>query len=122
MKIDGNNNIFFDLPFDTEIIEKNFLCFSFFILLFSVNILAQSFELKGTVTDTLGNPLSGVNIVVIGKDIGAASDYEGNYSIKNIVKRFPDQKRNKIPYLLFNLGYRKFGKITSKVRHLGLMN
>lgn len=38
--------------------------------------------------------------------------YKQIYSLKNIIKRIPDSKQQKIPYLLFNLFYRKYGKFT----------
>ena len=39
--------------------------------------------------------------------------YSSFYSIKNIIRRFPTNKKQRVPYLLFNLFYRKFGKLTS---------
>jgi len=41
--------------------------------------------------------------------------YKEVYSIKNIIKRLPRHKRQWIPYLAFNLFYRKFGKLTEWV-------
>lgn len=38
--------------------------------------------------------------------------YKEVYSFKNILKRLPGHKRQWIPYLAFNLFYRKFGKLT----------
>lgn len=38
--------------------------------------------------------------------------YKEVYSFKNILKRLPRHKRQWIPYLAFNLFYRKFGKVT----------
>ncbi len=48
--------------------------------------------------------------------------YEDFYSIKNIIKRLPDDRNQRVPYLLFNFVYRKFGKIASKIAGFGLMN
>lgn len=48
--------------------------------------------------------------------------YDQFYSIKNIIKRIPDNEMQKKPYLLFNLAYRKFGKFTSVIGKLGLMS
>ena len=48
--------------------------------------------------------------------------YKNFYSFKNILKRMPKSKQRRMSYLLFNLGYRKFGKITSMLGKLGLMN
>jgi radical SAM superfamily enzyme YgiQ (UPF0313 family) len=48
--------------------------------------------------------------------------YDQFYSWKNILRRLPRDRSQWKPYLLFNLGYRKFGKITSQLSKLGLMN
>jgi len=48
--------------------------------------------------------------------------YEDFYSIKNIIKRLPQDRSQRVPYLLFNFGYRKFGKLASKIASFGLMN
>jgi len=44
--------------------------------------------------------------------------YERFYSFRNIRKRLPEARQNRLPYLLFNLGYRKFGKFTSAFARL----
>jgi TonB-linked SusC/RagA family outer membrane protein len=56
-------------------------CLLLFQLL-SLNVLAQTGEVKGKVTDSQG-PLSGVSVQVQGKNIGVATDAEGNYSIQS---------------------------------------
>lgn len=48
--------------------------------------------------------------------------YKEFYSFKNIIKRMPDDISQWVPYLLFNLVYRKFGKVTSGIAKFGLMN
>ena len=48
--------------------------------------------------------------------------YKKFYSFSNIFRRMPESPRLKVPYLLFNLFYRKFGKATSLAAHLGLLN
>ncbi len=48
--------------------------------------------------------------------------YKEFYSIKNIIKRIPDTPAQRIPYLLFNILYRKYGKPISKLAAMGLMN
>lgn len=45
--------------------------------------------------------------------------YKEVYSFKNIMKRLPKSKKQWIPYLAFNLFYRKFGKFTELVCHIG---
>jgi len=46
--------------------------------------------------------------------------YSSFYSMRNIIRRMPDDSR-RIPYLLFNLGYRKWGKAVSLLGRIGLM-
>jgi iron complex outermembrane receptor protein len=60
------------------------LSFSIFVFLINLNLPAQTFEIKGTITDFLGNPLPRVNVIVIETKTGDATDLEGNYSIKNV--------------------------------------
>lgn len=47
--------------------------------------------------------------------------YNDFYSVQSILKRRPKSRKQWIPYFLFNFGYRKFGKITSKIGTLGFM-
>jgi len=47
--------------------------------------------------------------------------YDDFYSLKNIYKRRPDNRNLLMPYFLFNLGYRKYGKVTSLLGQMGLM-
>lgn len=49
--------------------------------------------------------------------------YRDFYSMKNILKRMPAGHQTRLPYLLFNLGYRKYGKIAALLANqLGLMS
>lgn len=49
-------------------------------------LTAQSGILKGTVTDKLTNePIIGANIVLVGKDLGTASDIDGTYIFEGLV-------------------------------------
>jgi radical SAM superfamily enzyme YgiQ (UPF0313 family) len=48
--------------------------------------------------------------------------YREFYSFRNIWKRLPQNKTILASYLLFNLAYRKFGKLTSLLGKLGLMS
>jgi radical SAM superfamily enzyme YgiQ (UPF0313 family) len=47
--------------------------------------------------------------------------YSDFYSFNNIIRRKPDNKALVAPYFIFNLGYRKFGKLTSGLGKIGLM-
>lgn len=48
--------------------------------------------------------------------------YDEFYSFWSIAQRLPACHASRVPYLLFNLGYRKFGKVTSWLKYAGLMN
>lgn len=48
--------------------------------------------------------------------------YREFYSMGNILKRMPRSGRMVAPYLMFNLGYRKFGRLTALAGRLGLMS
>jgi len=47
--------------------------------------------------------------------------YNTLYNYKNIYKRMPETLTRKIPYLLFNLGYRRHGKLVARVAKHRLM-
>ena len=47
--------------------------------------------------------------------------YKEFYSFKNIFRRMPQSRRQVVPYLLFNLAYRKFGKATAVLARVGLL-
>jgi outer membrane receptor for ferrienterochelin and colicins len=65
---------------------QNFLmrCCIFSLVAFSAIGYSQSYKINGTVIDSSGNPLIGVNIFLIGQEKGAASDVKGDYTIGNI--------------------------------------
>ena len=44
--------------------------------------------------------------------------YKHFYSFRNIIRRFPRHKKQQIAYLLFNFGYRKFGRLTALLTRL----
>lgn len=53
-----------------------------FLLLFTaVSVAAQSYTLRGTVTDRTGEPLTGVSINIKGNKGGAQTDIDGKFSI-----------------------------------------
>ncbi|MGQ1890741.1 SusC/RagA family TonB-linked outer membrane protein [Thermophagus sp. OGC60D27] len=65
-----------------DVLKKGF-CFALTFFL-SVSFVAMSQEIRvtGTVTDTNGGPLPGVNIVVQGTTTGTITNVEGQYSIE----------------------------------------
>lgn len=48
--------------------------------------------------------------------------YKEFYTFRNIWRRMPEHRRQVAPYLLFNLVYRKFGRVTATVARLGLLS
>lgn len=63
-------------------IQKKLL---FILFILPLSLFAQS-SLKGTVLDNLGQTLPGVNILVKGTQNGAATDFDGNFTINNLNK------------------------------------
>lgn len=64
--------------------KRSLLVVALVLLGFS-GAFAQSGKIAGTVTDAETNqPLPGVNVVVVGTDLGAATDAKGNYTILNV--------------------------------------
>jgi len=60
---------------------KIFIKTQVLVLLFlSLGIFAQQ-NVSGLVTDTQGNPLPGVNVIIQGTSIGVSSDFDGNFQI-----------------------------------------
>ena len=48
-------------------------------LLISASSFAQT-VISGTVTDNLGDPIPGANILIVGSTSGTTSDFDGNFS------------------------------------------
>jgi hypothetical protein len=49
-----------------------------------VALLPQSLSINGYIADTTGTPLPGVNVTLIGTNLGTAADFNGRFSIKNL--------------------------------------
>lgn len=47
--------------------------------------------------------------------------YREFYSFRNIWRRLPRSRRQRVPYLLFSIGYRKFGWMTALLARVGLL-
>lgn len=52
-----------------------------FMIMWSSSMFSQSKIISGTLTDSNGLPLPGVSVVVLGKNVGTQTDFDGNYSI-----------------------------------------
>ncbi|MGI6066027.1 MAG: B12-binding domain-containing radical SAM protein [Bacillota bacterium] len=92
-------------------------------------VLYQRFLEEGRITDFDLSHYNTSNVVFTPKRMtqeellkGYLWIYKEFYSFKNISKRIPDHPKQKVPYILFNLCYRKFGKVISKIASFGLMN
>ncbi|SDX94180.1 TonB-linked outer membrane protein, SusC/RagA family [Lutibacter oricola] len=64
---------------------KSFII-TFILSFMGLYVSAQTYELKGTVTDATGMPLPGVTIVVKDTSKGASTDFDGNFIIANVNK------------------------------------
>ena len=62
--------------------RRGFLVAFFAIL--SISVFAQGKSVTGTVTDKDGEPLVGVSVLIKGTSLGAATDLDGNYTLKNV--------------------------------------
>ncbi|MGK0385597.1 MAG: Ca-activated chloride channel family protein [Patiriisocius sp.] len=51
------------------------------LLLFTTTLFGQQLKVSGTISDTSGLPLPGVNIIVKGTTYGTQADFNGNYAI-----------------------------------------
>lgn len=58
--------------------------FFLFTWLLSLGLLAQNITVRGTVTDTSGEPLIGVTVQVQGTQTGTVTDPEGKFSLNNV--------------------------------------
>ena len=84
--------------------------------------LYENLHKQGRITDFDLSKYNTANVVYRPKNMTQEELYEGYlwiykevYSFKNIIKRLPSSKKQWIPYLAFNLLYRRFGKLTEKV-------
>ena len=92
-------------------------------------ILFKRFDREGRIVDYDWSHYNTSNVVYQPKNMSASELYDGYirlynefYSLKNILRRMPTDRRQRVPYLLFNLGYRKYGKLTSRMARWGFMN
>ena len=64
---------------------KYFIIFLILLLLLSQTIFAGTTgKISGIITDEIGEPMPGVNVMIVGTTMGAASDINGEYFILNI--------------------------------------
>lgn len=66
----------------SPIMRKAFL--TLIALFMAIPGFAQNIDVTGTVIDNTGEPLIGVTVLVAGTSNGAATDIDGNFSLKNV--------------------------------------
>ena len=91
--------------------------------------LHQQLQREGRIIDRDGTHYNTSSVVYTPMNMTREQLYKGYrwiyrqfYSYKNILKRLPEDRTQRLPYLLFNLIYRKHGKLTSQIARLGFMN
>ncbi|HKJ07234.1 MAG TPA: SusC/RagA family TonB-linked outer membrane protein, partial [Flavobacteriaceae bacterium] len=62
---------------------KSFIL-TFILSFMSLYVTAQTYEIKGTVTDASGEPLPGVTVLVKNTTNGASTDFDGIFTIANV--------------------------------------
>jgi len=55
---------------------------SFILSLLTLSVSAQNRNVSGSVKDTSGEPMIGVNVKVMGTTVGTITDFDGNYTIQ----------------------------------------
>ena len=78
--------------FKQLISKKTLLFFVGLFCMLSIQVFAQNINVTGTVTDSDGQPLPGVTVVIKNTSIGTATDGNGAYSLSvadgNVVLTF----------------------------------
>lgn len=55
------------------------------LLTFSLCIYSQNITVRGSITDTSGDPLIGVTVKIQGSSTGTITDFDGNYELTNVL-------------------------------------
>lgn len=87
--------------------------------------LYRRFRESGRITDEDLSHYNTAHVVFEPANMTAKELYEGYlnvykevYSFRNILRRCPESRKQRIPYFLFNFFYRKYGKFTEKLCRL----
>ena len=87
--------------------------------------LYRHMEAAGRITDHDLKRYNTAHVVFQPQDMNPEELYRGYrrmyrrfYSFRSIYRRLPVQNKQRMPYLLFNLLYRKFGRLTSAVSRI----
>jgi TonB-linked SusC/RagA family outer membrane protein len=77
------NTIFFGMDVSYELLDKQIIIKKESTIKAEKPINTnQQIEIKGKVTDSFGNPLPGVNIIIVGTVKGTGTDFDGNYTLE----------------------------------------
>ncbi|TDQ33121.1 TonB-dependent receptor [Zeaxanthinibacter enoshimensis] len=71
------------------------------LLLLSLGAYAQT-EVRGTVTDSNGDPIPGANVVIVGKAVGTVTDFDGNFVLETSVEPPFTIQVSSIGFTLYN--------------------
>ena len=71
-----------NLKLIVDLIKTNLLVWS--IILSFTNAYSQTTSVSGTVTDSNGIHLPGVNVIVKGMTLGASTDFDGYYILNSL--------------------------------------
>lgn len=92
-------------------------------------VLYKQLEKEGRIIDHTPTLYNTSNVVYHPKQMTVTELKEGYlwiykefYLLKNIRKRFPENKSIRKAYIMFNFGYRKYGRFTSLIGKLGIMH
>ncbi len=87
--------------------------------------LYRRFRESGRITDEDLSHYNTAHVVFEPANMTAKELYEGYlnvykevYSFRNILRRCPESRKQRVPYFLFNFFYRKYGKLTEKLCRL----
>lgn len=91
-------------------------------------VLYKEMEAAGRITDWNPAHYNTSHVVFAPKGMtpeqlreGYLEIYKKFYTVRNIFRRLPESRKQRAPYLLFNLCYRKLGKPFGKIGSWGLM-
>ena len=118
--LDGDDASTFDRTLDWLIKMRIETLTSHILTPYPGTELYRSMKTAGRIVDFDLKKYNTANVVFTPMGMTAEELYKGYrrmyrefYSFKNIIRRFPKNKIQHVPYLLFNLFYRKFGRLTS---------
>lgn len=117
--LDGDDSTTFKTTLDWIVKNKIETVTSHILTPYPGTKLYEDFLANGRITDFDFSKYNTANVVFKPKNMTSEELYNGYiwiykeiYSTKNIFKRMPKSHKQKLPYLLFNFLYRKFGKLT----------